>query len=73
MGLYFGKMEDTFIWLVLSNLVGILVNQTLGCLSYDDFWLTVENILFVERFWGAYERYQTINWLGIWIWSIAFN
>ena len=35
-GPYFGKIEETFICLVLSNLVGILVNQTLGCLSNDD-------------------------------------
>ena len=56
---------------MLSNLVGPLVNQTLGCLS--NFWLTMENILFVERVWGAYERYQTRNCLGTCIWSIAFN
>ena len=36
-GPYFGKIEDTFICLVLANLVGILVNQTLGCLSNNDF------------------------------------
>ena len=36
-GPYFGYIEDTFICLVLSNLVGLLVNQTLGCLSNDDF------------------------------------
>ena len=49
-GPYFGKIEDTFICLVLSSLLGILVNQTLGCLTNDDFCLTMKNILFVERF-----------------------
>ena len=36
-GPYLGKIIDTLICLVLSNLLGILVNQTLGCLSNDDF------------------------------------
>ena len=72
-GPYFRKTEDKFICPVPSNLVGPLVNQTLGCLSNDDFWLTMENIFFVDRFWVAYERYQTSNFLGTWIWSIAFN
>ena len=72
-GPYFGKIEDNFICPVLSNLVDRLVNQTLCCLSNHDFWLTMKNILFVERFWGAYELYQTRNCLGTWIWSIAFN
>ena len=36
-GPYFGKIEDKFICLVLSNLVGLLVNRTLGYLSNDYF------------------------------------
>ena len=36
-GPYFRRIEDTFISRVLSNLVVLLVNQTLGCLSNDNF------------------------------------